>query len=637
MAFSLEAHLKLRDNMSQKARKATENIRKMSDQVEKSRSKFETFGKSMSKAGKVGSAAITAPLVGLATVAVATVSSFDDSMQKVRAISGATGEDFEKLRAQAIELGSTTAHSASQVADAQSYMALAGWDANQIMAASPGLLNLASAAQMDLASASDILTDQMAAFGMEADRAGEAADIFAKTQAVANTDVTQLGEALKYAGGAAANAGMDMAQTNAVLGALANQSIKGSTAGTTFVSMLNDMRKSAEDGMFAIGNMAVELYDAQGNMRDMGSVMADVEKATQGMTTAQRDAALGSVFGVEAMKGVNAMLTEGSDKYRELEGAIRDSAGYSAEAAGIMESGIGGALRNMRSAIEGFMIVLGDELKPYVEAAAAFIGSLAGRFGELDEGTRKTIVIVGALVAALMPVLVGVGAVVAIIPSLVAGFKALAVAKAALNVTLWASPITWVIAGIVALIAIVVLLYKNWDTVKEKAGQLWRAIEKMWLNIGEQTFGTWSKVKKVISESMDKAGTAVSNFFSPLLAFIDNVKGKWDSLTSAFSNFKMPTFSGAISAGIDFVTGKGKGHYHGIDNVPYDGYHIRAHKGERLLTREENKEYSEGSGGNGGSPISISGNTFHVRQESDIEAIADLLANKIWRGKEAGA
>ncbi|ADC48950.1 TP901 family phage tail tape measure protein [Alkalihalophilus pseudofirmus OF4] len=718
MAFNLEAVLKLTDKFSKPLRSASEGVSKFSDQIEKNQKNFEKWGGALQKFGKVGSVAVTAPLTAIAGTSVKTVAAFDDSMAKVQAISGATGEQFEKMREQAMQLGSTTAHSASQVADAQSYMALAGWNANQIMEASPGLLNLASAASMDLASASDILTDQMAAFGMEAGRAGEAADMFAKTQAVANTDVHMLGEALKYAGGAAASAGMDMAQTNAVLGVLANQSLKGSQAGTTLTSMLSDMRNKAVDGMLAIGDMTLELYDAQGNMRDLGSVMGDVEKATQGMTTAQKDAALGSIFGEQAMRGVNAMLQEGSASYNKLEEAIRGSTGYAEEAAGIMEDTLGGAFRSMRSSIEGFMLVLGDQLKPYVRQAAEFIGELASKFGALDDRSQKIIIVLGILAAAIAPIALGIGIVLSMIPSMVAGFKMLAAAKAMLNVTLLASPITWVIAAIVGLIAAGYLLWKNWDTVKEKALQLWERLKdnpmlaivagpigaliaagislyqnfdtikeralQLWArlkdnpmlaivagpigaliaagvslyqnfdeirakaaelwsgiksnftDIGRKTRETWDEVKTKISDSMSSATSAVSDFFSPLMSFIDTAKGKWDSFTSAITNFKMPSFSGAINLVTGGRAGNGNGHYHGLDNVRYDGYHARLHRGEMVLPREEAQAYREGraGGGNGGgTTVTISGNTFHVRQESDIEAIAEELGKQILRHK----
>ena len=264
--------------------------------------KFDSLGHGMQDVGKKMSLGITAPLAGIAGGAIKAVSSFDDSMSKVQAISGSTGDEFDSLRDKALELSSVTAHSASDVAEAMSYQALAGWEANEILEATPGLLSLASAGQMDLASTADILTDQMAAFGIAADDANMAADMFAQTQASANADIAQLGEALSYAGGAASAAGMDLAETNAVLGILANQSIKGSSGGTTMVSMLNDMKKSAEDGAIAIGDTSIAIYDAEGNMRDLGTIMGDVESATEGMTGAQRDAALGAIWGVEAMR-----------------------------------------------------------------------------------------------------------------------------------------------------------------------------------------------------------------------------------------------------------------------------------------------------------------------------------------------
>lgn len=262
-------------------------------------------------------------MVGFGTASMKVGADFDASMSNVQAISGATGENLEALRTQAKDLGASTVFSASEAADAMGELALVGFDTNEILGATPGVLNLASAAGMELSESAGIVSNTMNMFGMDAAEATRAADMFASAQANSGTTASELGQAMVYAGGAANSFDMDLAQTNATLGIFANSGLKGGKAGTSFVAMLNDMKDNAEDGAIAIGDTTVAIENANGTFRDVGSIMADVEKATEGMTSAQKDAALSAVFGSVSMKGVNAMLGQGSEKYKELEESIR--------------------------------------------------------------------------------------------------------------------------------------------------------------------------------------------------------------------------------------------------------------------------------------------------------------------------
>lgn len=414
--------------------KLTADFRTAFGQANKEMENLLKASQKMTSMGKNLTVGVTAPLLGMGAMAVKTFAGFDDSMRNVQAVSGATGEEFEQLTQLAKDLGAETAWSASQSADAMGYLALAGWDTNQIISATPGLLDLASAASMDLAGAADIVSDVMSAFGMSADQAGDAADMFAQTSRKSNTDVNQLGEALKYAGSASAAAGMDLSQTNAVLGVLADSGIKGSMAGTTVVSMLRDLKKNSEDGAIAVGKTSIELYDQAGNMRDLGTVMADVEKATKGMSTKQRDAALSTVFGTEAMKGANIMLATGSDRYKELEEAIRDSSGVAKEMADNLEGGIGGAFRSFASAVESLAISFGETLAPYVVAAADFLADFARAISSLPDEVRLVIVIFSALLAAIGPALLITGLMIEKTITIIAAYKAARTVISSLNI-----------------------------------------------------------------------------------------------------------------------------------------------------------------------------------------------------------
>lgn len=486
---------------------------------------FESLGSDLQSAGTKMSVGLTAPLMALGTAAVMTVSSFDDSMSKVQAISGATSDEFRQLREMALDLGSTTAWSASEAADAMTNLATAGWDTNQILAATPEMLSLASAGSLDLATAASITTGTMSVFSMEAERAGETADMFAVAAASADTNVFEIGEAMKYAGGSAVNMNMDLAQTNAVLATFANQSLVGSAAGTAFTAIFSDLSSKAEDGAVKIGKTSVAVYDASGAMRDMGSIMADVEKATDGMTDAKKDAALQDVFGIQSMRGVNIMLSEGSEAYKEMEAAIYDSEGAAAEMAETMEDNIGGAFRGMGSAIEGFMIVLGDELKPHVQAGAEFITDLAGKFGKLSDNTRKFIVVGGAIVAAIGPALVLFGTLLTVIGPAIAAIT---------------GPVGIAVAVIAGLVTAGIALYQNWDTIKSKAAEVFPAFAPL-----------LETVKGAFRNLVDSLGPMWENLkglfesLKPILTIIGGLVG--GTLAVAFGIF-ISTITAVVSA-----------------------------------------------------------------------------------------
>ncbi|WP_416147891.1 phage tail tape measure protein [Salipaludibacillus sp. HK11] len=382
--------------------------------------KTQNIGQGMMNVGSKLTKSVSLPLVGLGVVAVKTFADFDDSMRKTQALLGdnlgGTVKEQEKnlqmLTDEAKRMGSTTAHSASSAADAMGYMALAGWDTTQIMAGIEPVLNLASASGMDLATTSDIVTDSMSMFGMKAEEAGRMADALASASSKSNTDVTQLGEALKYVGANASASGMDIEQTSAFLGILADNGLKGSVAGTTLNSVLRDMKKNAEGGAISFGDQSVAIYDSNGNMRDMTTVMSEVIDATSHLSDEQRDFALSQIFGAEAMKGMNILLGEGSDAVGDLEEQLRNSEGTAKTMAEILEGGLGGAFRGLKSAMEAVFIAFGETLKPFFIAITDYVADVARKFADLDDGTKKLIVIFGGVIAIIPPLIFGFGLIV---------------------------------------------------------------------------------------------------------------------------------------------------------------------------------------------------------------------------------
>ncbi|WP_416149432.1 phage tail tape measure protein [Salipaludibacillus sp. HK11] len=417
---------------------AKEKMQGLSDNVKGFGTRLKDTGKNMAMTGaKI--TAMSAPIMMIGRNVMQTGMEFESSMSKVQAISGATGSDLESLEGIAKEMGSTTVFSASEAAQGLEYMALAGWETHEMTAALPGVLDLATAGALDLGRASDIVTDMMSVFSMEATDAGKASDIFAFAQANANTNVDQLGEALGKAGPAAAAAGMDLEQTSAILGIFADNGVKGSRAGTTLEAMLRDVRTSAEDGAIAIGDASVAVYDAEGSMRSMADIMTDVESATVGMTGAQRDEAMASVFQQQAMSGVNIVLGEGTDKLHELEAGLYGSEGAAGDMAHTMSDNLQGSIASLGSATEGlylsFYDLAGGPMRDIVDRLTGMIRS----FTEMDDKTRQIIAIAALLAVALGPVIAFLGL-------MTMGVGGLATAFAFLI-----SPVGLVIAGIVGL------------------------------------------------------------------------------------------------------------------------------------------------------------------------------------------
>ncbi len=277
---------------------------------------------------------------------------FTASMSEVQAISGATGEQLKQLEEAARLYGSTTKFSANEAADALKYMALAGWDAQTSISALPGVLDLAAASGMGLAQASDMVTDYLSAFGMEASQASYFSDLLTYAQGNSNTSAEQLGEAYRNCAANLNAAGQDIETVTSMLEAMANQGLKGSQSGTVLTAVMRDITSKMEDGAVKIGNVSVAVQDAEGNFRDLTDIMTDVSKAVDGMGTATRATALSSVFTEESIKGVNLILNEGVDKIADYESALRSSTGAASEAAKVMNDNLSGDIKNMQSAFD---------------------------------------------------------------------------------------------------------------------------------------------------------------------------------------------------------------------------------------------------------------------------------------------
>ena len=287
-------------------------------------------------------------------------SSFEAGMSEVEAISGATGSELEALENKAKSLGSSTKFSATEAANAMTNMSLAGWSVNQTLSGIDGVLQLAAASNMDLADASQIVTDNISTFNLEASQSTHLADMMAYAQANSSTTAAELGEAYKNCGANMNAAGQDIETTTSFLEALANNGLRSSEAGTSLAAIMRDLTSKMKDGKIAIGDTSVEVMDSNGNFRDMTDVLKDVENATDGMGDAQKQAALMSTFTSDSIKGLNMLLNTGADQVAGYEESLRNCSGAASDMADTMQDNLQGKLTELSSATEGLGIAVYD-------------------------------------------------------------------------------------------------------------------------------------------------------------------------------------------------------------------------------------------------------------------------------------
>lgn len=404
---------------------------------------------------------------------------FTSTMSEVSAISGATGEDFEKLEACAREYGATTVFSASNAAEALKYMSLAGWDADQSTSALGGVLNLAAASGMELGAASDMVTDYLSAFAMEAGDAAYFADLLSYAQSHSNTTAEALGEAYKNCAANLNAAGQDVETVTSLLEGMANQGYKGSEAGTAMAAIMRDITNGMKDGAIKIGETSVAVMDAQGNFRDLTDILTEVESATNGMGDAERAVALSSTFTADSTKGLNLILNEGMDNIAGYEEELRGASGSAEEMANIMNDNLSGDVAAMNSAFEELGLKIYDALESKLRAGVQFI----------TNGVIPAIEWLGGHIPEVTIAVSGLGAVIAAmnwgtISSKIAMVKG-ALVKLAAALGGVSLPAIAIIAVITAVALAFTNLWKNNEEFRNKITAIWDGIKAKFDEFGQ--------------------------------------------------------------------------------------------------------------------------------------------------------
>lgn len=347
------------------------------------------FGSGLRTATRITGAAIagaTTAVVGFAGTSVRAGAEFDSSMSQVAATMGTTVDQIENLRDFAQEMGSTTAFSATQAADALNYMALAGYDAETSMEMLPNVLNLAAAGGIDLARASDMITDAQSALGLELPETTAMVDQMARAASMSNTSVEQLGDAFLTIGATASNLQGGTNELATVLGVLADNGIKGAEGGTHLRNMILSLTNPTNTAGDVLDELGIHIYDTEGNMRSMVDIIYDLQQSMEGMTQAEQDAAVGAIFNRADMASVNALLSTEITRYDELSEAIGNSTGAASDMADTQLDNLAGDVTLFQSALEGAQIAISDALTPtlreFVQLGSEGLSSVTQGFQE---------------------------------------------------------------------------------------------------------------------------------------------------------------------------------------------------------------------------------------------------------------
>ena len=448
--------------------------------------KIEAVGKKVESVGKGLTTHVTAPIMAVGMAAVKVTSDFDSSMSKVKAVSGATGSEFEALRNKAREMGATTQFSASEAAEAMNYMAMAGWKTEEMMSGIGGIMSLAAASGEDLATTSDIVTDALTAFGKSAGDAGELADIMAAASSNANTNVSMMGETFKYAAPVAGALGISMQDTAIAVGLMANAGIKASQAGTTLrggLSRLVGPTKQVKDAMNKYGIEVEKNADGSVNLRE---TMKSLRKRMGQLSETEQTAAAKAIFGANAYAGWLAVIN-GSDKdFDKLTKAVDNSAGTAERMAKTMQDNLGGQLKILKSEMEELGISLGDVMMPKLREGVKWVQDLVDKFNQMSTAEKEQIVKMAAVAAAIGPVVTVGGKLISTVGSVVTvGGKAIemigglstaasagATGVGLLGGAMGALPIIAVVGGIAALAAITYKLGQGFEDSQSKVVNL---------------------------------------------------------------------------------------------------------------------------------------------------------------------
>lgn len=498
---------------------------------------------------------VTLPIVGVGAAAVKTATDFEAGMSEVKAISGATGSEFDALRDKAIEMGAKTKFSASDSADAFKYMAMAGWDASQMMDGIAGIMDLAAASGEDLATTSDIVTDALTAFGLQASDSAHFADVLAQASSKSNTNVGLMGETFKYVAPVAGALGYSIEDTAVAIGLMANSGIKGSQAGTALRSTITRLAKPVGEAKDAVEELRISITNADGTMKPLSQTMVELREKFAGLTEEQKAQYAAMLAGQEGMSGLLAIVNASDEDFQKLTDEINNANGAAEDMASVMMDNTAGAVEQLKGALESAGILIGEKLTPYIRKLAEWITGLVEKFNSLSEEEQDQIIKFGLILAAIGPVLLILAKVISVVSTVVKAFKLFGTTMTTVKTSIdlvkagytglatQMGGIPKLVAGIstgfggmlapiAAVIAIVAVLVGAFVT-------LWKTNEEFRDNM----VGIWNSIKESINNFFDGVVERINALGFDFENITEVIKTVWFALCDVLA----PVFEGAFN------------------------------------------------------------------------------------------
>lgn len=498
---------------------------------------LEKIGKNVSDVGEEFTKKVTTPIVGMGTAALLTAANFEKAMSNVQALSGATGDELARMAELAKKLGAETQFSAQDAADAMGFLAMAGFKTAEIMDALPGVLNLAAAGQLDLARAADIASNILTGYGLKVDELARVNDVLAKAATSSNVNVEMLGESFKYAGPMAAAAGLQFEEAAAMMALLGNAGIQGSQAGTTLRGALGRLLNPVGQAADVIEALGLQITDSSGKMLPMIDILRQLEE--KGATTAD----IMALFGLEAGPGMQAILAQGVDALAEMTAALENAGGTAEHIAKVQMDNLMGSWDELTSALEGLAISMGELLIPVIRDLIVAITEWISWLDSLDPSMKQTILQVGAIVAAIGPLLLIMG-------KLTTAFGVVAGAIAGLS-----APVVATIAILGALGAALMTLWNTNETFREQVLAVWEHIKasaaEIWPVIQETVETVWYAIKETITAVVDFLNAFWNAWGDEIIAIFTWL---WDTVKAVFIT-TWETLKGVIDGALQVIRG----------------------------------------------------------------------------------
>lgn len=489
---------------------------------------FSRAGKQLSGIGEQMSMYVSLPLVAAGALTARAAGNFEQMMQRVKAATEATGPAFQQLRQQAIELGATTAFSATEAASAMQILATAGFDTVQIMDAVPAVLNLAAAGAVDLATAAEIGSAILNGFGFTARDLTRVNDVLSRTFLATATDLVDLGNSFKYIGPIAKSAGLSFEEMAAAVGLMGNAGIRGEMAGTALRGAMARLLSPTKEVTDVLDRLGVVVTDSQGNLLPLIDTITQLEKS--GAKTAD----IMTLFGLEAGPGMQALISQGSGALAELTTQLRNSGGTADKVAKTQMQGLNAQLDNLSGAVETLMIAIGDAgLLAVLTRVAEKLTDVVGWLAQTSPAVLNVVAVVGALLAAAGPVFLIVGKIAEAIGFLLPWIKRLSAAFKAFGASaigFFATPAGWVVLAIAAIVAALVIAYKYSDRFRAFAQRAFTAVGNagrwLWANALQPAFEATVRGLQLLWGYARQLGTIVRPIF---LALGRVIAGAWRS------------------------------------------------------------------------------------------------------------